>query len=54
MCLAHPVKVVEVNKDEAIVNAGGLYKKVMVIDPVKVGDLVMIQNGVIVEIIDES
>jgi len=54
MCLAYPIKVVEVNKDEAIVDYGGEFKKVIALDPVTEGDLVIVQNGIIVEVVNKE
>ncbi|MFH1972309.1 MAG: HypC/HybG/HupF family hydrogenase formation chaperone [archaeon] len=54
MCLAYPVKVVEVNKDEVVVDYGGEFRKVMALDRVGVGDFVIVQNGMIVEVVDRE
>ena len=54
MCLKYPVEVVEVNKDEVVVNWGGEYKKVLAMDEVKLGDYVLVQNGIVVEIVDRK
>jgi len=49
MCLAVPLRVVSVNKDEVMVDYGGEYKRVLAMDDVSVGDYVIVQNGMIVE-----
>jgi len=54
MCLAYPIKVVEVNKDEAIVDYGGEFRKVIALDPVSEGDLVIVQSGIIVEVVNQE
>ncbi len=54
MCLKYPVEVVEVNKDEVVVNWGGEYKKVLAMDEVKQGDYVLVQNGIVVEVVDRK
>tara|TARA_Y100000310_G_C20522860_1_gene734539 strand:- start:246 stop:440 length:195 start_codon:yes stop_codon:yes gene_type:complete len=54
MCLAYPVKVVEVNKDEIVVDAGGELRKAVAIDPVKIGDYVLIDQGVVTEIYNKK
>ncbi len=54
MCLAYPIKVVEVNKDEAIVDYGGEFRKVMALDDVNPGDFVLVQNGIIIEIVNKE
>ena len=54
MCLKYPVEVVEVNKDEVVVNWGGEYKKVLAMDDIKQGDYVLVQNGIVVEVVDRK
>ena len=54
MCLAFPIKVVEVNKDEAVVDYGGEFRKVMALDPVTKGDYVLVQNGIIIEVVNRE
>ncbi|MBT3985749.1 HypC/HybG/HupF family hydrogenase formation chaperone [archaeon] len=54
MCLAYPIKVVEVNKDEAIVDYGGEFRKVMALDNVSPGDFVLVQNGIIIEVVNKE
>jgi len=54
MCLAYPLKVVEVNKDGAVVDYGGEFKKVIAMDKVGKGDYVLVQNGVIVEVVNKE
>ncbi len=54
MCLVVPLKVVSVNKDEVLVDRGGDYQKVMALEEVQEGDYVLVQNGVIVEKVDNN
>ena len=54
MCLKFPVEVIEVNKDEVVVNWGGEYKKVLAMDEIKQGDFVLVQNGIVVEVVDKK
>lgn len=54
MCLAYPVKVVEVNKDEIVVDAGGELRNAVAMDPVKVGDYVLVQAGIVVEVVNKE
>ena len=54
MCLKYPVEVVEVNKDEVVVDWGGEFKKVLAMDEIKKGDYVLVQNGIVVEVVDRK
>jgi len=54
MCLAYPVKVVEVNKDEVVVDYGGDFRRVMSLDKVGIGDFVIVQNGMVVEVVNRE
>ncbi|MBT4416587.1 HypC/HybG/HupF family hydrogenase formation chaperone [archaeon] len=54
MCLKYPVEVVEVNKDEVVVDWGGEFKKVLAMDEIKQGDYVLVQNGIVVEVVDRK
>jgi hydrogenase maturation factor len=46
--------VVEVNKDEVVVDWGGEFKKVLAMDEIKQGDYVLVQNGIVVEVVDRK
>lgn len=51
MCLAIPMKIVDINGNEAIVTAGGLRKKadISLISGVKTGDYILIHAGFAIE-----
>lgn len=54
MCLAIPMKVVELDGREAVAEAGGIRKKVRLdlIDDVGIGDFVLIHTGYAIEKLD--
>ena len=47
MCLAVPAEVIEITGDEALVNLGGIRKRIslMLVDDVAVGDFVIVHVG---------
>jgi hydrogenase expression/formation protein HypC len=56
MCLAVPMRVVEINGETGTVEAGGMQRKVglMLLDGVRPGDYVIVHAGFAIQIIDES
>ncbi len=55
MCLAIPGKIVEINGHSAIVQYPEEKRKVLVgNDPIKIGDIVMIQMGIVVKILSKK
>jgi hydrogenase expression/formation protein HypC len=55
MCLGIPMKIVEMNGDDAVAEAGGIRKSVRLdlLDNVRVGDYVLIHTGYAIEKLDE-
>ena len=56
MCLAYPMKVIEVNKNRAIVDAEGIKRKINTefLGNIKAGDYVMVHAGFAIEKFDEK
>lgn len=56
MCLAYPMKVIEVNKNRATVDADGIKREVNIefLKKTKVGDYVMVHAGFAIEKFDEK
>jgi hydrogenase expression/formation protein HypC len=56
MCLAIPARIVELEKDNAVVDAmGNRYRaKTTLLPEVKLGDLVLIHAGFAISIVDEK
>lgn len=56
MCLAIPVKVVEVKKDRVVVDADGIRKEagIMLLPDVKIGDYVLLHSGFVIRKIDSE
>jgi hydrogenase expression/formation protein HypC len=54
MCLAIPGKIIEIKEDLAIVDYGNLQLTVKPVIKIKIGDFVLVQNKMIVEIIDKT
>lgn len=54
MCVAIPSKVLEIDGDEALVDCGGIRRRVntMLAGPVVVGDYVLLHAGCAVQVID--
>ncbi len=56
MCLAYPMKVIEVKKNRAIVDAEGIRREVNAefLKNIKIGDYVMVHAGFAIEKFDEK
>jgi len=56
MCLAIPARIVELNKDRAVVDAmGNRFKaKTTLLPEAKVGDLVLVHAGFAISLVDEE
>lgn len=55
MCLAFPGKIIDVNGHQATVQYPQERRKVLVgDDPIKIGDWVMIQMGIVIKILTKS
>jgi hydrogenase expression/formation protein HypC len=56
MCLAIPMKVVEINGEMGIVESGDIRKKVVLslIDPVKIDDYVIVHAGFAIQLLNEE
>lgn len=54
MCLAYPMKVIEVNKNRALVDAEGIKREINIefLKNTKVGDYVMVHAGFAIEKFD--
>ena len=55
MCLAIPGKVLEIHEDEAIVDFGGVKRRVMLtlLPRVGEGDYVLVHTGYAIQVVDE-
>ncbi len=55
MCLAIPGRVLEIHKDEAVVDFGGVKRKVMLtlLPEVGEGDYVLVHTGYAIQVVDE-
>ena len=56
MCLAMPMKVVEINGDEGIGELGGVRRKVsfQLLDKVELGNYVLVHAGFAIAVVDEE
>ena len=56
MCLAVPMRVIEINGDEAIVELGGVKKKISlgIMEKISVGDYVVVHAGFAIQKLDEE
>ncbi len=55
MCLAIPGKIIEINGHSAIVQYPQEKRKVLVgDDPIKIGDFVMVQMGIVIKILSKK
>jgi len=56
MCLAMPMKVVEINEDEGIGELGGVRRKVsfQLLDKVEIGNYVLVHAGFAIAVVDED
>ena len=56
MCLAIPMKVIEVEGEEALVEIGGVKKKVIInlVKDVKIGDYLIVHAGFAIQKLDEK
>ena len=56
MCLAIPMKVVEINKDEGLVELGGARRvaDLSMVQPVNIGQYVIVHAGFAISVIDED
>ena len=56
MCLAIPMKIIEVNDNIGIVESGNIRKKVVLslINPVKVDDYVIVHAGFAIQLLNEE
>jgi hydrogenase expression/formation protein HypC len=56
MCLAIPARIVELNKDDAVVDAMGnrFDAKITLLADVKVGDIVLVHAGFAIATVDEE
>lgn len=55
MCLAIPGRVIEISKNSAIIKYPQEQRKVLVgDDPIKIGDIVMVQMGIVVKILSKK
>ncbi|MFD3157457.1 HypC/HybG/HupF family hydrogenase formation chaperone [Haloimpatiens sp. FM7330] len=56
MCLAIPLKIIEIDKNKALGEINGFKKEIRVdiVPNVKIGDYVMVHAGFAIEIIDEK
>jgi len=56
MCLAIPMKVIEVKGEEALVEIGGVKKKVIInlVKDVKTGDYLIVHAGFAIQKLDEK
>ena len=55
MCLAIPAKVLQICEDEALVDFGGVKRKIMLtlLPKVEEGDYVLVHTGYAIQVIDE-
>ena len=56
MCLAIPMRVIEVEGEEALVEIGGVKKKVIInlVKDVKIGDYLIVHAGFAIQKLDEK
>lgn len=56
MCVAIPGKVISISEDEAVVDFGGIKKKINIffMEDIKVGDYLLIHAGCAIEKIDKE
>lgn len=56
MCLAIPAQILEITRDRAIADFGGVKREIMVslLESVKVGDYVIVHTGFAIETLDEQ
>jgi len=56
MCLAIPMRVIEVKGEEALVEIGGVKKKVIInlVEDVKTGDYLIVHAGFAIQKLDEK
>ncbi len=56
MCLAYPMKILEIRDNKAYAEAGGIKKEIIIelLEGVKVGDYVMVHAGYAIEKVEKT